>query len=113
MRDLIFKNLTSIDKKRRVVSSSEMVDNQGVSSIVRRHFICIIKELNENPVRKPDSYLCIFKERNTNELRERFFFKLKGSIYAVYENKLFLILYMHSLKVDLAAVDPDLRDYRE
>lgn len=108
MRDLLFKNLTSADKKRKVIVSSETINRQGVSSIINRHFVCLVRELKDNRVRKPLPYLYVLKERNTREQKERFFCKIKGSIHAVYEGKLFLILFMHTLRIELKAVPEDI-----
>jgi hypothetical protein len=104
MRDLLFKNLTSADKKRKIITSSEIVDNQGVRSIIRRHFICVIKEIKEAGIPRPLPYLYVLKEHNDKEQKERFFCRMKGSIYAVSNGKLFLIFFMHSLKITLTAI---------
>lgn len=103
MRDLLFKNLTSIDRKKRVIVSSEIVDRQGVRSSIRRHFIYLIKEIKESNIERPKPYLYVLKVHNTKEQKERFFCKIKGSIYAVHKGKVFLIIFMHSLKIDLIA----------
>jgi hypothetical protein len=104
MRDLLFKNLTSSDKKRRIIASSEIVDKQGIRSIIQRHFVCIVKELEDNDAERPLSHLYVIKERNTKEQKERFFCRIKGSIYAVSNGRLFLILFAHSLKINLLAL---------
>ncbi len=104
MRDLLFKNLTSNDRRRKIIVSSEVVDKQGVCSTIHRHFICMVKEIKQGEnIEKPAPYLYVVKSRNTREQRERFFCKIKGSICAVNKGKLFLIVFMHSLKIDLVA----------
>jgi len=108
MRDLLFKNLTSTDKKRRVISSSEIVDKEGIHSVIHRHFVCMIKEVEGNKVSQPAPSVCVIKEHNTKEQKERFFCKIKGSMYALNNKKLFLILFVHSLKINLAAVPQNL-----
>jgi len=113
MRDLVYKNLTSIDKKKRKISSSETADSQGVRSVIRRHFVCLIKEVEGANSQKPESNLTIIRQRNTRESRERFFCKIKGSVCAVSGGKLFLILYMHSLAIDLGAETKDISEYRK
>jgi len=113
MRDLLFKNLTSQDKKRRIIVSSETVDKQGVRSIIRRHFVYIVKEIKDNQMHKPSPYLYILKERNTRGQREKFFCRIKSSMCAVNRGKLFLILFMHSLKITLIATSQDLMEYSE
>ena len=104
MRDLLFKNLISDDRKRRIISSSEVADKQGVRSIIRRHFICMVKEVNHQNIDKPAPYLYVLKEQNTKENKQKFFCKVKGSICAVNKGKLFLIVFMHSLKINLVTI---------
>jgi hypothetical protein len=102
MRDLLFKNLTSQDRKKRIIASSEIVDKQGVHSVIRRHFIYMLKEIkNEHHIEKPLPYLYVLKEHNTIEHKEKFFCKIKGSFCAINKGKLFLVVFMHSLKIDL------------
>ena len=101
MRDLLFKNLTSNDRKRRVISSSEISDKEGVRSIIRRHFVCMVKEVSNRTIDKPAPYLYVLKEHNSKEHKEKFFCKIKGSICALNQGKLFLIVFMHSLRIDL------------
>ncbi|MFA5311021.1 MAG: hypothetical protein WC355_01740 [Candidatus Omnitrophota bacterium] len=105
MRDLLFKNLTSSDHKKRIICSSEVSEKQGVHSVIRRHFICMVKEINNQDMGmdKPQSCLYVLKERDSKEQKQKFFCKVKGSIYAVNGDKLFLIVFMHSLRIDLVS----------
>lgn len=114
MRDLLFKNLTSNDRKRRILSSSEIVDKEGVRNIICRHFVCIVKELSPTSIAKgqakhdempkPLPYLYMLKKHDNKEKKEKFFCRIKGSLYAVNQGRLFLILFMHSLKITLMPV---------
>lgn len=113
MRDLLFKNLTSNDKRRRIISSSEIVDKQGVRSIIHRHFVYIVKEIKNNQIYRPLPYLYVLKEHNNKEQKEKFFCRIKGSVCAVNNGRLFLILFMHSLKINLKAIPQDLVKYSE
>jgi len=113
MRDLLFKNLTSNDKKRKILASSEIIDKQGVRSIIRRHFVCLVKEIKDNQIEKPLPYLYVLNERNNREQKEKFFCRIKGSLYAISDGRLFLILFMHSLKIILVATPQDLMKYSE
>lgn len=108
MRDLVFKNLTSDDRKRKVISSSEITENQGVRSIVHRHFLYIVKEVQAERLQKCANHIYILKERNASEKKERFFCKIKGCIYAVSDGKLFSIIFIHSLKINLGIATQDL-----
>ncbi len=102
MRDLLFKNLTSGDRKRRVVSSSEITDKKGIHSVIRRHFICLIKEVkSESQTCKPSPSIQVLRERDSKTKLDRFSCRIKGSVYASSGERLFLILFMHSLKITL------------
>jgi len=103
MRDLLFKNLTSTDHKKRIIASSEIVDNQGMRSVIHRHFICMVKEINGTEVSKPAPCLYVLKEHNSKEQKEKFFCKIKGSVYIVNKDKNYLVIFMHTLKIDLLA----------
>jgi hypothetical protein len=104
MRDLVFKDLTSLDKQRRILVSSETVDKKGVRSIIHRHFVCILKEINNPELSRPLPYLYVLKKQNTIKQEEKFFFRIKGSLHAVINGRLFLILFMHSLRIGLMPV---------
>jgi hypothetical protein len=103
MRDLLYKNLTSPDRGRKIIASSEIADKEGVHSVVRRHFAYIIKPVPDADQVKPQPYLYVFKERNTKQKREHFFCKVKGSILAVNNGNIFQILFVHTLSVNLTA----------
>jgi len=103
MRDLLYKNLTSADRSRRVVASSEITEKEGVHSVVRRHFAFMIRQVDNSDVVKPAPYLYVLKERNTREKREHFFCKIKGSLLAVNKGKFFLVVFVHTLSIQLTA----------
>jgi hypothetical protein len=104
MRDLIFKNLTSEDKRKRIVSSTETIDRQGIHSIIRRHFVYVVREVQEFNPQHSDPRVFIFKERNSREQKERFYCKIKGDLRTINNGKLFLVQYIHSLKINLTAL---------
>ena len=108
MRDILYKYLTSEDKRKRVISSQETVDKEGIRSIIKRHFICMLKEVDDEELQPPEPYLYVLKARNTREQKEKFFCRIKGSLFAIKQGKLYLILFMHSLKIDLAATPSDM-----
>lgn len=108
MRDIVFKNLTSENRKRKVIASSEVTNKEGIHSVIHRHFICVIKEIVGKQGPRPAPYMHVLKERNSRERRERFFCKIKGSVYAVNKDKLYLILFMHTLNITLTAVPQEL-----
>lgn len=104
MRDLIFKNFTSADKKRRVISSSETRDDQGIRSIVRRHFVYMVEEVCSQRLQRAESQVYVIKERNTKDKTEGFFCRVKGRMYINNDERLFLLYFSHSLKIKLAVI---------
>lgn len=103
MRDLLFKNLTSSERGRKIITSSEVADKEGVHSVVRRHFTYMVKQVQSKDVPKPEPYLFVLKEKNTKEKREHFFCKIKGSLIAENQGKPLLVLFSHTLNVELSA----------
>ncbi|MDD4938770.1 MAG: hypothetical protein PHE18_06785 [Candidatus Omnitrophica bacterium] len=101
MRDILLRNITSEAKKRRILTSSETTDKGGVRSIVRRHFVYMAKPVQDKHANKPDPYLYVLKKHDNAQKIEEFFCRIKGSMYAAHEGKLFLVYFMHSLKITL------------
>lgn len=102
MRDLLFKNLTSSARGRKIIASSEIADKEGVHSVVRRHFTYMIKQIQSKDTPRPKPYLFVLKEKNSQAKREHFFCKVKGNLIAENEGKLLLILFSHTLNVELS-----------
>ena len=102
MRDILIKNLTSYNKRRRIIASSEVSEKEGMRSIIHRHFVCVAKEITDaTDVSKPVPYLCVRKEHNTKEHKQRFSCRLKGSILVAAFGKIYLVYYIHSLKINI------------
>lgn len=103
MRDLLYKNLTSADRSKRIITSSEISDKEGIHSTVRRHFSYLIKEVKGGQIPKPLPYLYVLKKKNSKQKLERFFCKIKGSVLAQNQGKLLLIQFIHTLNVELSS----------
>jgi len=101
MRDLLYKKLTFSDRGRKIIASSEVTDKDGIHSVVRRHFACILKQIENVNAQKQQPYFYVLKERNTKQKREHFFCKIRGSLLAVNEGKLLHILFVQTLNVEL------------
>jgi hypothetical protein len=111
MRDLLFKNLTSDDHRKKIISSSEIVDKAGVRTIVRRHFVYFVREVPDQQLERQAPYLFVIKEHNTKEKKEKFYCRMKGNLYAIYQERLFLVHFMHSLRINLIAIPQGLAKY--
>ena len=105
MRDLLFKAITSSDKKRKALSSSETFDRQGVRNVIRRHLVCIAREISDpSSVERPLPYMYVLRIINHKDQNEKFFCRIKGSVLLFSSGKLFLIYFMHSLKISISAI---------
>ena len=100
MRDLVFKNLTSSDRKKKIIYSCEVIRKRGMHTTIRRHFVCKVFEIKDIFKEKPLAQVYI--SRNLNRIRHQksFFCRMKASLYAKNKGRLFLILFGHSLKID-------------
>jgi len=104
MRELLFKNLTSADRKRRIISSCEVVDRQGMHTTIRRHFVCKVIEIKDGFVEKPLPQIYVCRICNHAQQQERYFCRMKAGLYVRSNERLFLVLFGHSLKIDLRPV---------
>ena len=102
MRDLLFKNITSSDRRKKIIISTDSVEKSGVRTKIVRHLICQAKEVEDKgQVKQPLPSLHIVKERNSKDQSQRFFCKIKGSIYTLSNGQLFLVTFVHSLRINL------------
>jgi len=104
MRDLIFKNLSSRNKSRRILLAKETINEEGILTRIQKHLIYDIHELkkDEPQNKRTNNELFILKEKNTKLKTESFFIKMKNSMYANSNNKIYLINFLHSLRIDLS-----------
>jgi hypothetical protein len=102
MRDLLFKDFTSPDRKKKIIVTTDIAEKSGVRTKIIRHLICLVKEVNPgHPIEQPLPYLYILKDRNSKEQTERFLCRIKGSVYTMTSGRLYLITFAHSLNIKL------------
>ena len=103
MRDMIFKNLTSQDKRKRVLWASETINENGLLTKIHKYLIYIVKEVKKEDVRKPEKpEIYVLKLRDTGDRIERFQIKMKGGIYCLTKERYFFVSFCHTLKIDLS-----------
>lgn len=102
MRNLVFKNLTSREKKRRILSTYETVENKGVLTRIKRNFVYIIKDAGNNKKTDlPLPQINVLKIKNSRTRCEKFFCRIKGGLYVANNDKLFFVNFSHSLAINL------------
>ena len=102
MRDMVFKNLTSVDKRKRVLWASETINEDGILTKIHKYLIYIIKEVPREDAHKTDRpEIFIQKCRDNKEKTEKFHIKIKGGVYCMSKEKCFFVIFCHTLKIDL------------
>jgi len=102
MRDMVFKNLTSPDKKKRVLWASETITENGLLTRIHKYLIYIVKEVDKKEVRHTQRpAIHVLRCRDTEEKTEKFHIRMKGGVYCITKEKCFFINFCHTLKIDL------------
>ena len=113
MRELLFKNLTSQDKKRKDLYITEECERDGVKTITKRHSLYIIKgrckfndadevlkfQKNASPKCK-NRHIFIYKIRDTKKNKDSFVCDVVGNVYATIKSELYSIAFKHSFEID-------------
>ena len=113
MRELVFKNLTSGNKKRKDLFITETVERDGLKTVTRRHSMYIIgghtrfdnsKEVmhfkNVNSIDTNKRHIFIFKKRDSMSKKDIFVCDVVGRFYAAVKNDLYSVAFKHSLEID-------------
>ena len=112
MRELVFKNLTSIDKKRRDLLISETVEHNGIRTITKRHSVYIIgshkkidmdngqAEIEAIQSNQNKRHVFIYKKKNTKQGKDSFVCDVIGRFDAVIKDELYSITFKHTFEMD-------------
>jgi hypothetical protein len=104
MRNLLFRNVTSGDKRRKILASSEFIEQKGVRSCVHRHLVCRIEEMPKTRDFLPRPTLYVVRRQDTMLRLEHFYCRIKGQMYLANNNHVFLVSFIHSLRIELSAI---------
>ena len=114
MREVVFKNLTSINSRKKDIFLKEVFEREGIVAKTERrcfYFIKNIKHLesdeelqnwlgsqgNSNMVNNRQFH--ILKEHNDIHLEDKIICKILGTFYAVINKSIYTIGFLHSFKV--------------
>jgi hypothetical protein len=102
MRDMVFKNLTSHDKRKRILWASETINEDGILTKIHKYLIYIVKEVKKEEIRKTEKpEIFVLKSRDTREKTEKFQIKMKGGVYCLAKDRCLFVSFCHTLKIDL------------
>jgi hypothetical protein len=115
MRELLFKNITSGNKKRKDLYVSETFDRDGVTTMTQRHSTYIIgacnkfnnleqvlewkKTVGSNAGKR---HVFIIKKRDTKLNKDMFICDVIGKFYAVTGCDIYSVVFKHSFEVDFS-----------
>lgn len=104
MRNLLYKNVTSDDKRQRILASSEFIEQKGIRSCIHRHLVCRIEEISkaQDSLSRPTLY--VVRRQDTKVRLEHFYCRIKGQMFLAAKEKMFLVSFIHSLRIELAAI---------
>jgi hypothetical protein len=114
MREVLFKNLTSVNSRKKDISLREVFVKDGVLAKTERRCFYFVKEVT--PINDQDSaqewidihsknermnkrHFHILKKHDDESGEDRVACKILGSFYAVVGKQAFNVAYLHSFKV--------------
>jgi len=112
MRELVFKNLSSGDKKRKDVYITETLDRDGIKTVTRRHSLYIVgghskindpEKLSSHKTGCGKRHVFIFKKHDTISKTDSFICDVVGKFYAVVKDEIYSISFKHSFEIDFLA----------
>lgn len=113
MRDILFKNLTSLDHHRRDIFLSEAFVDNGVATKTEKHFVYLVRDHTylddpqefESWIKKYASKgphlkdLSVLKIYDSKTGEERFEVKVVGTLYILREHDIFNIEFTQTFKI--------------
>ncbi len=101
MREIAFKNITSHQKRRKIISLAEKMerDNCLISSYKTLVYIVSPQTEKVRNLSQPEYYISKFYDSKAKE--ERFWLRVKGTSYIVQNSSLFKVDFCHSLKIEI------------
>ena len=104
MRNMLFKNITSEDRRQRVLASSEFIEQKGIRSCVHRHLVCRIGEMPRANEVLPRPTLYVVRKQDRKSSLEHFYCRIKGQMYLATDEKVYLVSFIHSLRIELTTI---------
>jgi hypothetical protein len=101
MRNLLFKNITSEDRRQKKLSSSELIEQEGLYTSINRHMVCRIMNVESQAsiLARPNLY--VYRRRDTKLNLEEFYCRIKGQLYCANEDNIYLVSFINSLRIQL------------
>jgi len=117
MREILYKNLTGSDNKKRDLCIREVVTRDGFMTMLERRCMYFVREklyiedpanLDELTAIKDSNnvwkkkHFHILRKHNSETGEDGLVCKVAGTFYAIIGHYIFCIAFVHSFKIDLA-----------
>lgn len=114
MREVLYKNLTSLAQRKKDIFLKEVFERDGVIAKTERRCFYFIKEVKQIETEKEFSkwigmhseengtsgrHFYIFKKHDDIHGEDRLICKIAGTFYAVADRCVYTIAFLHSFKV--------------
>jgi hypothetical protein len=112
MREVVYKNLTSIASRKKDIFLREVFQKNGVTAKTERRCFYYIKDITqleseesfkkwmgEQGSKSSKRHFHIFKEQNDLLGENKLVCKIAGTFYAVADRTVYTIAFLHSFKV--------------
>ena len=114
MREVVYKNLTSVEHKKKDILLKEVFEKDGVTAKTERRCFYYIKEIRHmetekdfkewldirnGPADASNRRFHIMKEHNDGHGEDKLICKIAGIFYAVADKCIYTIAFLHSFKV--------------
>lgn len=114
MREVIYKNLTSLNSRKKDIFLQEVFEKDGVTAKTERRCLYFIKDIIH--LDAPDDVqkwmakqgelgmmnkrqFYIFKRHNDSPGEDRLICKILGNFYAIIDNSVYIIAFLQSFKI--------------
>lgn len=117
MRELLFKNITSDNKRRRDLIVSETSERNGVKTVTQRHSMYILDsctkfntleelaEWKKNIGVNKKRHIFILKRHDTKLRKDTFICDVVGKFYAVTNQDIYAIAFKHSFEIEFSHLE--------
>ncbi|MDD3375632.1 MAG: hypothetical protein PHY73_07940 [Candidatus Omnitrophica bacterium] len=101
MKEIAFKNLTSVERKRKIISLREITQRDGCVISSQKTLVYIVSPQSGKirSVERPEYHIGKLYDSVTKE--ERFSLRVKGTSYVIQGPTLLKVDFCHSLKIDI------------
>lgn len=101
MREIFYRNTTSLKNKRRIISLCDKSENKSASTRIHRTFIYVVSREVKEVADLPAPVFFITKNFNSKTKEEKFSFRVKGIFCVAGEAGFLTVHFCHSLRIDV------------